>query len=158
MIHVYKFNFFEENYYKYRTLLKTNVRKAKIMTRKLTFNIPSETAGAGITPGYTQFNITSFNRYEIINHSLENDFICQDGGWYLISNIKDTSNASGEIYLNGIVIDTVQTSGQWERSDRLIILKRNDIISANNISKQYSVIQGYYKLTGNTFMSLIKYQ
>ena len=42
MIHVYKFNFFEENYYKYRTLLKTNVRKAKIMTRKLTFNIPTE--------------------------------------------------------------------------------------------------------------------
>ena len=41
MIHVYKFNFFEENYYKYRTLLKTNVRKAKIMTRKLTFNIPN---------------------------------------------------------------------------------------------------------------------
>ena len=28
--------FFEENYYKYRTLLKTDVRKAKIMTRKLT--------------------------------------------------------------------------------------------------------------------------
>ena len=41
MIHVYKFNFFEENYYKYRTLLKTNVRKAKIMTRKLTFNLPN---------------------------------------------------------------------------------------------------------------------
>lgn len=123
-----------------------------------TFNIPNETAGTGITPGYTQFNITPFNRYETVNYSLENDFICQNGGWYLISNMKDTSNASGEIYLNGIAIDTVQTSGQWERSDRLIILKKNDIISANNVSKQYSVIQGYYKLTGNVFELLIKYR
>lgn len=72
--------------------------------------------------------------------------------------MKDTSNASGEISLNGIVIDTVQTSGQWERSDRLVILKENDVISANDISKQYSMIKGYYKFTGNSFRLLIKYQ
>nr|DAQ46110.1 MAG TPA: hypothetical protein [Caudoviricetes sp.] len=36
---MYKFNFFEENYYKYRTLLKNNVRKTKTMIRKFNISI-----------------------------------------------------------------------------------------------------------------------
>lgn len=71
--------------------------------------------------------------------------------------MKDTANDSGEIYLNGQCINAIQISDAWERDDILIIIKHGDVISANSISKQYSMVVGYYKMTGSLFKLIIKY-
>ena len=106
MIHVYKFNFFEENYYKYRTLLKTNVRKAKIMTRKLTFNIPN--FGNTFVEGTTDIN----NLGNLIKAGLPNisGNVTPKGGNLDGYIIRNDDSGNGALYIDSANITNKTSS------------------------------------------------
>ena len=107
--------------------------------------------------GYIQFDITHSSQHIDINHSLTNDYVCPFSGYYYINNIKDTENSSGEIYINGYPLTAVQISAAWERDDVLILLKKGDIISANDTSKGYSLVKACYPIQSNIYKIMIKY-